>query len=219
MDQPGPKSLTIDDPDGNRLELVADDAPITGRLIDLEGRPLPDVTVRVVQVDATPTEDLSPWLSATQSNPNTAYQSFWMFTRWLPASLSRLIPPVETGSDGRFQLRGAGRERIVSILIQGAKIQTRRRAGDDARRAVELDPVPASPTGADGTEHRYFDLRDWVRACCRPRAECRGRRRRCCHGPAGSGSGHLPQNDLPPGIRESLSAHPMAVGHVDTSLD
>ena len=48
-----------------------------------------------------------------------------MFTRWLPASLSMLIPPVKTGSDGRFQLRGAGRERIVSILIQGPKIQTR----------------------------------------------------------------------------------------------
>ncbi len=38
--------LTSDDPDGNRLELVADDAPVAGRLIDLEGRPLPDVTVR-----------------------------------------------------------------------------------------------------------------------------------------------------------------------------
>jgi hypothetical protein len=114
--------LTIDDPDGNRLELVADDAPIAGRLIDLEGRPLPDVTVRVVQVDATPTEDLSPWLS----DPKTAFRSFYtMFTRWLPASLSMLIPPAKTGPDGRFQLRGAGRERIVSIVIQGARIQTR----------------------------------------------------------------------------------------------
>jgi predicted thioesterase len=118
--------LTIDDPEGNRLELVGDDAPITGRLIDLEGRPLPAVTVRVVQVDATPTEDLSLWLSETQRNPNTAYQLFFtMLTRSLPASLSLLIPPVKTGSDGRFQLRGAGRERIVSILIQGAKVQTR----------------------------------------------------------------------------------------------
>ncbi len=119
------KELTIDDPDGNRLELVADDAPITGRLIDLEGRPLPDVTVRVVQVDATPTEDLSAWLSATRGNPNAANRSFSMFTRWLPASLAMLIPPVKTDADGRFQLRGAGRERIVSLLIQGPKIQTR----------------------------------------------------------------------------------------------
>ncbi len=112
--------LTMEGPDGNRLELAADDAPITGRLMDLEGRPLSDVSVRVVQVDATPTEDLSPWLTATQSNPNAAYQSLYsMFRKWLPGSFSRLIPAVETGSDGRFQLRGAGRERIVSILLQG----------------------------------------------------------------------------------------------------
>jgi hypothetical protein len=138
--------LTIDDPDGNRLELVADLAPITGRLIDLEGRPLSDVSVRVVQVDATPTEDLSPWLSAIESNPNAAYQSFSMFRRWLPASLSMLIPPVKTGSDGRFQLRGSGRERIVSILIQGAKIQTRvvqvmtRVGSSNSIRASRLQP-------------------------------------------------------------------------------
>ncbi len=48
-----------------------------------------------------------------------------MFTKWLPASLSMLIPPAKTGPDGRFQLRGAGRERIVSITIQGARVQTR----------------------------------------------------------------------------------------------
>ena len=48
-----------------------------------------------------------------------------MFTRWLPASLAMLIPPVKADADGRFQLRGAGRERIVSLLIQGPKIQAR----------------------------------------------------------------------------------------------
>ncbi len=119
------RELTLDDPDGNRLELVADDVPIAGRLIDLEGRPLPDVTVRVVQVDATPTEDLSPWLSATRRDPDAVHPFFWMFTRSLPAGLSVLIPPAETGSDGRFLLRGAGRERIVSLLIEGPRIQTR----------------------------------------------------------------------------------------------
>ena len=34
--------LMIGDPHGAVLELVADDRPITGRLIDLEGRPVPD---------------------------------------------------------------------------------------------------------------------------------------------------------------------------------
>src|SRR5262249_20957195 len=97
--------LTIDDPGANGFVLIADLAPITGCLIDLEGRPLPDVTVRVVQVDASPTHDLSRWLSDIQTNPHTAYQSFLkMFTARLPAGLSLLIPSVKTGSDGRFQL-------------------------------------------------------------------------------------------------------------------
>jgi hypothetical protein len=120
------EGLTIDDPDGNRLELVADDAPIAGRLMDLEGRPLPDVTVRVVQIDVTPTEDLSPWLSEAQKDPKTAFGAFRrMFTQWSPESLLMLIPPAKTGADGRFRLRGVGRERVVSLVIQGARVQTR----------------------------------------------------------------------------------------------
>ena len=67
--------LTIDDPDGNRLELVADDPPITGRLIDLEGRPLPDVTVRVVQVDATPRGPFAV-ASTRLKRIRSGYQSF-----------------------------------------------------------------------------------------------------------------------------------------------
>jgi hypothetical protein len=120
------EGLTIDDPDGNRLKLVADDAPIAGRLMDLEGRPLPDVTVRVVQIDVTPTEDLSPWLSEAQKDPKTGFRAYYrMFTSWSPDSLLKLIPPAKTGPDGRFQLRGVGRERVVSLVIQGAKVQTR----------------------------------------------------------------------------------------------
>ena len=161
------EELTIDDPDGNRLELVADDAPIAGRLIDLEGRPLPDVTVHVVQIDATPTEDLSPWLSETQSNPNDGLPSHSrMFTRWLPDSLSMLIPPVKTGPDGRFQLRGAGRERIVSLLIQGARVQTRVVQVMTRVGSSKSMPVPR-PQPGQMAEHRYLDLRDWVRAYCR----------------------------------------------------
>jgi hypothetical protein len=119
--------LMIGDPDGALLELVADDPPITGRLIDLEGRPLPDVEVRVIQVDATPENDLSAWLDEIQKNRKkpTGYQSFNHFSKSLPFGLATLIPPAKTASNGRFQLTGAGRERLVSLLIQGPKIETR----------------------------------------------------------------------------------------------
>jgi hypothetical protein len=161
--------LTIGDPDGNRLELVADDAPITGRLMDLEGRPLPDVTVHVVQIDVTPTQDLSRWLSETQKNPKTAFGAFYRtFTRWSPASLSMLIPPAKSGPDGRFQLRGVGRERIVSLVIQGARVQTRvvqvmTRVGSSQSMPV---PVPEGQVEIDiliypiGFEHIAAPSRD-----------------------------------------------------------
>jgi hypothetical protein len=143
--------LTIDDPDGNRLELVADDAPIAGRLMDLEGRPLPDVTVHVVQIYVAPTEDLTPWLSETQKDPKTAFGVFRTFTRWSPDSLLMLIPPAKTGPDGRFRLRGVGRERIVSLVIQGARVQTRvvqvmTRAGSSKSMPV---PVPEGQVETD----------------------------------------------------------------------
>jgi hypothetical protein len=116
--------LMIGDPHGALLELVADDPPITGRLIDLEGRPLPDVLVRVIQVDATPKNDLSAWVDELQKKP-TGYQSFNHFSKSLPVGLSTLIPRVRTASNGRFQLAGAGRERLVSLLVEGPKIETR----------------------------------------------------------------------------------------------
>jgi hypothetical protein len=115
--------LMIDDPQGALLELVADDPPITGRFIDLEGRPLPDVEVRVIRVDVTPENDLSAWLDEIQKK-QTGYRSFNHFSKSLPVGLSTLIPPAKTASNGRFQLAGAGRERLVSLLIRGPKIET-----------------------------------------------------------------------------------------------
>src|SRR5262249_56161080 len=48
------------------LKLVADDVPITGQIVDLEGKPVRGATVRVLQVMASPAEDLGPWLEATK---------------------------------------------------------------------------------------------------------------------------------------------------------
>ena len=42
----------------------------------------------------------------------------------LPAGLASLIRPTTTGPDGRFRLTGPGRERLVSLLIQGPRTAT-----------------------------------------------------------------------------------------------
>jgi hypothetical protein len=56
--------------DGKRddltLRLVEDDVPITGQIVDLEGKPVAGVTLRVVQINAAPGEDIGPWLEAAK---------------------------------------------------------------------------------------------------------------------------------------------------------
>lgn len=114
--------LMVGDPGGIVLKLVADDVPITGRLLDLEGRPVSGVKVRVIQVDATPQGDLSRWLKAIQKEA-IGFEAFVHFTRSLPTGLSALIRPVTTDSDGRFRIAGSGRERLVSLLLEGPNIE------------------------------------------------------------------------------------------------
>jgi hypothetical protein len=115
--------LMIGEPDGVVLELV-DDIPITGRLIDLEGRPAPGITVRVIQLDATPGGDLSPWLEDVRRESD-GYLTFNQFSKSLPVGLSSLIQRITTASDGTFRLTGSGRERLVSLLIEGSRSETR----------------------------------------------------------------------------------------------
>jgi hypothetical protein len=115
--------LRVDDPDGLSLQLAEDDVPVTGRMIDLEGRPISGVTVRVLQVDATLEGDLSPWLKEVAGG-KPGYRSFNHFARPLEASLASPIHPATTGTDGRFRLAGVGKERLVSLLIQGPKTET-----------------------------------------------------------------------------------------------
>ena len=42
------------------LQLVKDEVPIEGRILDLEGRPVPGATVTTDEIFATPGEDLTP---------------------------------------------------------------------------------------------------------------------------------------------------------------
>jgi protocatechuate 3,4-dioxygenase beta subunit len=114
--------LKIDEPDGLVLKLAADDVPITGRLLDLEGRPVPGATARAIQLDETPEADLSRWLDDIPGKRD--FLAFAGFVRPLPDGLSALVPPATTGPDGRFRLVGLGRERLVSVLVEGPTIAT-----------------------------------------------------------------------------------------------
>jgi RNA polymerase sigma factor (sigma-70 family) len=109
------------------LRLAKDDVPVSGRILNLEGKPVPGVTVSVTAIKAPPGGSLTPWLEAVKTRPSADgipldYQYLPMF---FTEELNRLFPTIRTGADGRFTLRGIGRERVVTLVIEGPTIETK----------------------------------------------------------------------------------------------
>jgi RNA polymerase sigma factor (sigma-70 family) len=105
------------------MKLVKDDVPINGRVIDLQGKAIKGVTVRVLMVTAMVEEDLQPWLDDLKKskgeNPIYRHQSGGLL-----AAVSGLTKSVKTDADGKFRLTGIGRERIAVLRIESPTIET-----------------------------------------------------------------------------------------------
>ncbi len=81
------------------LKLVPDDVSVRGRVLDLQGRPVPGARVWVAQLD------------------DAANRTIWSPTwKGLPEDL-------KTDQDGRFVLKGLGRDRSVCIHVSGPTIE------------------------------------------------------------------------------------------------
>jgi RNA polymerase sigma factor (sigma-70 family) len=110
------------------LHLVRDQ-PISGRVLDQEGRPVAGARVRVTEVRAYKGEDLKEELEdILKGGAGTLPAKFW--TSPLPDHPAFLT----TAADGKFRLTGLGRERIVGLIVEGpsieyARIQAMTRAG------------------------------------------------------------------------------------------
>lgn len=110
-------------PSGKRddltIQLVEDDVPITGQIVDLEGKPTPGATVQVLQINAAPREDLGPWLEAVKDKKKLTLETEQLH---LPRFTIALTPKLTTGVEGRFRLTGIGRNRLVKVQLDGPTI-------------------------------------------------------------------------------------------------
>jgi hypothetical protein len=97
-----------------------DDVAIEGRVVGLEGRPVPDVSVRLVHI----WEDPPDFLKGVRENGGEVDPGLWGQRQngWIPRP-SDPNPSARTGPNGRFRLIGVGRDRIVTLVIHGATIQ------------------------------------------------------------------------------------------------
>jgi RNA polymerase sigma factor (sigma-70 family) len=109
-----------------RLRLARDDFPIQGRLLDLQGQPVRGATVRLQTLLVPAKGDLGAWLTALQANRDNALAvEFRCLKHFDRGTFTDLFPAVTTGADGRFQIRGVGRERVAELRIEGPTIETR----------------------------------------------------------------------------------------------
>jgi RNA polymerase sigma factor (sigma-70 family) len=122
----GPDWVRIDQADARALtlRLVKDDVPITGRILDLEGRPIRGATIHPMVVMTTREEDLTPWLQAIKDKKRFQHRD--VLTKQVigfPHGIPGLPPTITTGADGRFRLTGVGRERVMAAQIGGPKVR------------------------------------------------------------------------------------------------
>jgi hypothetical protein len=108
------------------LRLCKDDVPITGRILDLQGKPIAGVSVGVHAISWSPKEDLTAFLADLKERkegyPALRAHLTNLEGLWMGRDLGKVFPPVATGADGRFTLRGVGRERVVALRLQGATV-------------------------------------------------------------------------------------------------
>jgi RNA polymerase sigma factor (sigma-70 family) len=114
--------------DDMTIRLAKEDAKVTGRVVNLEGKPVAGATVRVVGVLAPAEGNLDPWLAALKGRRKEGADK--LEQEFLPVEIpADVLPDVTlkatTDADGRFELAGYGKERVLKVVVEGPTIASR----------------------------------------------------------------------------------------------
>ncbi len=137
----GAGSIAVD-PGGADVELrlVPDDVPIRGRVLDTQGRPVGGVTVHMHEIGEPVPADLDALLQAGTIRDDQQRDAPYDITWWIKDGSKWARKTVKTGPDGRFQIDGVGRNRIVSLGFEGPGI-----ASGSVRAMTRPAPPSARP--------------------------------------------------------------------------
>jgi RNA polymerase sigma factor (sigma-70 family) len=122
------------------IRVLKDDKPLTGRLVNLEGKPVVGVTVRLTELMAPHTgkslDGFADELKKRKAGYPVLRDRVTGFEGgWIGRDLGTVVPPVTTDKDGRFTLPGVGAERIATIrfdspLVEGRTLRVLTRASE-----------------------------------------------------------------------------------------
>jgi beta-lactamase regulating signal transducer with metallopeptidase domain len=107
------------------LQLVPD-VPVKGRVVDTAGKPVAglEITVAKDNVEAAKDENLAPWIAGIKEG-----QLPWVVVNLSPREIEPAIigvpEQVTTDAEGRFEIRGVGRDRHLDLRFKGESVSHR----------------------------------------------------------------------------------------------
>jgi len=143
------------------FQLVRDDVPITGRVVDIQGQPVAGATISVSGITGLRQGGLDAWEKAASASGAVPPMLLRIIGDDVAGNLPRFVPPVITDENGDFTLQGIGRERVVWLRVAGPRIETseifaRTRSGDP----IEFPTQPRTPA----SEKRVYHPASFVHA-------------------------------------------------------
>jgi RNA polymerase sigma factor (sigma-70 family) len=105
------------------LRLVDDSVPITGRILDLQGRPVAGARITRGRIEVEGAGGIDPYLKLVREDPFQASNHNFAKNYWAGRLPGQPIS-VTTDAEGRFHLTGIGRDRIVELEVEGPTIQS-----------------------------------------------------------------------------------------------
>jgi RNA polymerase sigma factor (sigma-70 family) len=110
------------------LRLAKEDAPLRGRVLDLQGKPAAGVAVRVHALYAPLKGDLTDFVTTVKDKqeiyPAINEGMVSLSGGWMGRDVGTLFAPVKTDAAGRFEVPGVGRERVVELRFEAPLIAT-----------------------------------------------------------------------------------------------
>lgn len=124
---------------------LPEDVPIAGRLLTLEGKPVRGAEVRLESIDATTGGSLDEFFKA-YPGPDHERSPQLLDKRLLEGEPLAGLFHATTDGDGRFTLRGIGKDRVPGLIV---------RAAGQAQTAVRVATRPGYREAFDPARQKY----------------------------------------------------------------